>query len=1092
MRCKNALISTQSAPDQGCGEWDYSCNTYIVDSSRIEELASTHPSHVITNFSGTTFRYKNSPLYDYYRFKQKNAGIISTTGETQKTIGNGNIAVSQVLKTDEHSGKSIILFTAAELLAAGFSAGTIDGIILNVLNSGGVANFLNIDIKSTSDTLLNPDSLNFSNLTNVVNRNFIFINGNNRIQFHSPFNWDGVGNLVFILSFTNSVASQPIILSGHNTLNTKCIYANNNYALDLSSGGIINMNTAALNSINNEISISFWSYGHANQLPANTSILYGYNTIPGQRHINIHLPWANGSIYFDCGYSGSHDRINKAATESEYEGQWNHWAFTKNANTGVMNIFLNGALWHSGTGKTKPMTIQNLKLGNNDVNSANYKGKINELTIWNKALPLNELQQCIYQKPDSTHPSWSNLVAYYRINEGSGSTITDLKNNAVSSGSNIFWTYDRGKNIRTMFSGSTLRPNISLLRGSYVLDTTSFYVTDSLVRNPNLVTSYTITPAPLGSIQHDIVTPLTTLMLYESKPVSLFDGDNDTLISENVVTPDDSIVISTLNYFRRFPFYNEIMSFVTPYGKGLDLGIKGKTWYFDVSDFLPILQGNKRIMMTGGIWQEELDIDFLFIYGTPPRNIIEFKQLWQGAARDGNASISSINNNLRFPPLSVPINSNGQQFKVRATITGHGSEGEFHNNGGLINHSLNINNLNTINWQITEECSMNPIFPQGGTWVYDRQGWCPGQYSLLKEFNLTPWLLPGTSATLDYNCSPPPVSSGDYRYIGAFQLITYGGANHNLDAGILDILAPSDKVVHSRKNPVCANPIIRIQNTGSTILNSIEIEYWLNNANQKQTYVWYGNLNFLDTATIVLPIASLWTNGIQASANIFNARIIKTNGSTDNYIHNNHLSNPIELADKIPSKFILEFKTNNYPQHNTYSLMDDAGNILPLTSILSAPNTIYRDTIELNGCYTLTVNDIQGDGLQWWANTAQGSGYVRIKSVSGAIIKNFQSDFGGGFEYSFSTDTTTNIEEHTQSAPISLYPNPANGYFIIKGINIQNSKIELHDITGQKISAYIKRELNQIEVTTSGLSAGVYFVSIISDNSKEVRKILIQ
>ncbi|MDZ4663744.1 MAG: hypothetical protein SGJ15_02600, partial [Bacteroidota bacterium] len=41
MRCKNNLVSTQSAPNQGCGEWDYSCNTYIVDSSKIEKAAKT-------------------------------------------------------------------------------------------------------------------------------------------------------------------------------------------------------------------------------------------------------------------------------------------------------------------------------------------------------------------------------------------------------------------------------------------------------------------------------------------------------------------------------------------------------------------------------------------------------------------------------------------------------------------------------------------------------------------------------------------------------------------------------------------------------------------------------------------------------------------------------------------------------------------------------------------------------------------------------------------------------------------------------------------------------------------------------------------
>ena len=63
-------------------------------------------------------------------------------------------------------------------------------------------------------------------------------------------------------------------------------------------------------------------------------------------------PGENGQIYWDCGNDGGgYDRINKQATEAEYEGTWQHWAFTKNATTGDMRIYLNGELWHTGTGK---------------------------------------------------------------------------------------------------------------------------------------------------------------------------------------------------------------------------------------------------------------------------------------------------------------------------------------------------------------------------------------------------------------------------------------------------------------------------------------------------------------------------------------------------------------------------------------------------------------------------------------------------------------------------------------------------------------------------------------------------------------------
>jgi len=40
MRCKDGKVSTGSSRNKGCGEWDYSCNTYIHDDSKIDSLLS--------------------------------------------------------------------------------------------------------------------------------------------------------------------------------------------------------------------------------------------------------------------------------------------------------------------------------------------------------------------------------------------------------------------------------------------------------------------------------------------------------------------------------------------------------------------------------------------------------------------------------------------------------------------------------------------------------------------------------------------------------------------------------------------------------------------------------------------------------------------------------------------------------------------------------------------------------------------------------------------------------------------------------------------------------------------------------------------
>lgn len=1092
MRCKNALVSSQSSPEQGCGQWDGSSNTFVVDSSRIETALNTHPSHIITNFSGTVFPYVTQPVYDYYNYSQTSVSLNSITSETQYTLGTGAVSVPTLLKSDEKAGRSQILFTATELLASGFSAGNIHGMLLEVTNSGGGVNFFKINIQHTALTTLSSASVTLSGFTNVFNQNFSFTPGSNRLQFHTPFAWDGVSNLLIDLSFTNTVPSNPLVFAGMNTSGNMQLYANNNYALDLSQQGSSMLNTSQLSGISNELSVTFWVYGDAAKMPTNTVILYGYGTNPSERNLNIHLPWSDNNIFFDCGYAGGNDRINKVSTATQQGGQWNHWAFTKNAVTGNMKIYLNGVLWHSGTGKTKAITILNLILGNNNDFSNNYKGKINELTIWDKELPAAEILSWMNKPITASHPFYANLKAYYKLNEGTGSVISDAKNALTSNGVNMKWTYDRGQNLSRMFTETNLRPKVVLVQGVYSLGTSTVVVKDSIVRTPSIVQAYSITPGSGPGLQagnDDLVTPTTTMSVYESKPSNVYNGDTGVLSGTIAVVPTGSVTISTLSYYKYYPYYIELLSFVTPYGIGLDLGPKGKSWYYDITDFTPLLKGRKRLMMEGGgINFEQMDVDFLFIVGTPPRNILDFKQLWQGYARTGAIGIANILNNTNFSPVAFQTNSGGQRFKLRSTITGHGAEGEFESNGGQIDHYFNINGGATeYTWNILQDCSTNPLYPQGGTWVYSRQGWCPGRTSYTKEMDLTPYITANSTYTLDYQCSSPSISNGVYDYIVANQVVTYGTPNHNLDAAIEDVLTPSNKVLYSRINPICSKPRILIRNTGATLLTKLEVEYWINTSN-KQTYTWNGNLASMDTAIITLPTSTLWQAGIQTNNNVFHAELKKANNTTDNYTFNNVYHSPFVVPEWLPSKFTIEFKTNNTTE-NSYKLYDDNGTLVA-TSNFTATNTVFKNDYDLNGCYTLIIEDTGQDGLSWWANPGQGNGYARIRNSSNTLIKTFQADFGSRLEYSFTTNAPLFVKNDLD-AILNLYPNPTQDKFVLQGAVLNAGQVQISNVVGQivYVPSFANGEI--MEFDTSSLTPGIYFVTVTKDKYTVTKKLVI-
>ena len=96
-----------------------------------------------------------------------------------------------------------------------------------------------------------------------------------------------------------------------------------------------------------------------------------------------------------------------------------------------------------------------------------------------------------------------------------------------------------------------------------------------------------------------------------------FDERGKKVDSVSVAT-QDTVRPTALRYFTRAPQKFELMSFVTPYGINLDLGKGGKTYEFDVTDYLTVLKGWKRLTMERGSGQEESISSFSLSKERPP------------------------------------------------------------------------------------------------------------------------------------------------------------------------------------------------------------------------------------------------------------------------------------------------------------------------------------------------------------------------------------------------------------------------------------------------------------------------------------------
>lgn len=179
--------------------------------------------------------------------------------------------------------------------------------------------------------------------------------------------------------------------------NTTWVSGIDNGAIEMSSvSSTINLPAEPFSYIDDTITIAMWAYG-SDALPKNNAVFSATDSA-GNRLLNIHLPWGNGDVYWDAGNDGSsYDRIVKSATPAEYKGQWNHWVFTKNASTGSMKIYLNGALWHSGSNTTRSMAnITSATLGNQTAGSLAYDGMFDAVKLYNVELTASEVLDLTY------------------------------------------------------------------------------------------------------------------------------------------------------------------------------------------------------------------------------------------------------------------------------------------------------------------------------------------------------------------------------------------------------------------------------------------------------------------------------------------------------------------------------------------------------------------------------------------------------------------------------------------------------------------------------------------------------------------------
>lgn len=621
-------------------------------------------------------------------------------------------------------------------------------------------------------------------------------------------------------------------------------------------------------------------------------------------------------------------------------------------------------------------------------------------------------------------------------------------------------------------------------------DTTYFYffntttkVCDSIPHNPVQLVRY------LDPMNPTVATD--TRYVWDALQFRLVYDTSGTIIGAEQIEYDSVIRRVNYQWYEQFEIINnlELGRLITPYAAD-----KTKTWTFtytyDINEFALLLKDSVTIRSHFSGYQDGFTctIDFEFIEGIPALNCTEIIPLWSGGFPYGNQN--SIENYLM--PKTVDLNKQtNTRVKMRVLQTGHGFGGnencaEF----CAKEHYVKVNGTQqykTLVWK--DNCGSNAIYPQPGTWLYDRANWCPGEAITPYDYWLESYMVDGTN-TIDLDMQPfTNIDNSNNSYIISAYLFVYEeNTGANADVALEEIIAPNRKNNFVRFNPTCGLPRIRVKNTSMIKTQSITFKYGVKGGNLN-TWTWTGEILPFESKEIDLAFFD-WSG---ASVGVFTASIEGVNGSPDANAFNNALESGFELTPQYPGDFQVWFKANTKGSETTLSVHQLDGRVIWTRSNFTA-NQSTKDTVHLvDGCYYFKVTDSERNGISFWA-IPDGTGTLSLRQMTGQIIRSIPGDFGTEYIQYFTVGHPLSDRTDRSVPEMKLYPNPTQGMVTLEFTAKGSGSLRLMDMQGRIIEtrAIIESGLLQSDWDLSGFTPGIYLMEYEGPDGRAVQKVVVE
>jgi hypothetical protein len=235
-------------------------------------------------------------------------------------------------------------------------------------------------------------------------------------------------------------------------------------------------------------------------------------------------------------------------------------------------------------------------------------------------------------------------------------------------------------------------------------------------------------------------------------------------------------------------------------------------------------------------------------------------------------------------------------------------------------------------------------------------------------------------------------------------------------------------------------PEVMIRNVGGQTMNSVDINYQVNNGTL-QAFSWAGSLDYLAQEAVTLP-AITFTGEAENELVVYTSN---PNGNTDQCPANDSKTLTIPEAMHTPNTVKLIMRTDANPAETTWELKNSAGEVLYQGGPYSTTGQTIQQTFDLvaEDCYTFIIYDSGGNGLVT-------PGYYMLYYGSNTVIHQGQA-FGSREMVDINTVDVVGIAENKNDNSVEVFPNPLKDKAIF-AVSLDKTApvvIKVYAVTGQ-------------------------------------------